>query len=142
MEKSQEPKSQEPTSVENKSNDDKGRKKPGPKPKEKFFRVRFHVKSNPNDQENVELSVNGETRVIERNKEVVLPERFLECAKHSTYPVFRQLPGKSRKQVGEVQKYPHDVIKEATEAEYKKMLAEGTKATKEWVEKHGLEDDE
>lgn len=107
---------------------------------EKYFKVKFHSRSNPNDNENVELSVNGETRVIERDVPVVLPERFLECARNATHPQFRQEPGKQRKMVGKVTTFPFDVLGESSESEYRKMLAEGTKKTKEYVEKHGLEE--
>lgn len=111
-------------------------------PTEKFYRVRFNAKSNANDTENVELSVNGEQRVIAREMEVILPERFLEVARHATYPIFKQVPGKTRKTIGNVQTFPFTVLGEATEEEYRKMLKDGTEATKEHIRKYGMEQEQ
>jgi hypothetical protein len=107
------------------------------KPKEKYYRMRFHAKSNPNDEDDVKLSVNGETVVIERQKDVVLPERYKVCAENARSPQFRQLPNQPRKLVGEIITFPFDMIGEGTEDEYLDMKRSGTKATKEAVERDG-----
>lgn len=107
-------------------------------PKERFFRMKFHAKSSPNDDDNVVLSVNGETVVIERQKEVVLPERYKVCAENARAPQFRQRPNESRKQVGEVITFPFDMLGEGTEEEYLEMKRVGTKATKEAVAREGF----
>lgn len=104
-------------------------------PKEKYYRMRFHAKSHPNDEDNVILSVNGETIVVERQKEVVLPERYKVCADNARSPQFRQLPNQTRKIVGEVMTFPFDLLGEGTEAEYMKMKSEGTKATRDSIAK-------
>jgi hypothetical protein len=104
---------------------------------EKFWRVRFQSKASPNDPEDVMLSVNGETLIIAREKEVIIPDRYRECADHATYPHFRQLPNQPRKIVGRIKKYPYDILGEATEAEYLQAKATGTRKTKAIVAKHG-----
>ena len=109
---------------------------------ENYFKVIFHAKSNVNDLDNVELSVNGESLVIMRDTEVVLPERFLECADNTTFPVFKQLPGKSRKTIGKVQTYPYTKIAPATREEFISMKNSGTKITRENLEKYGMGGDE
>jgi len=106
-------------------------------PKEEHYRMKFHAKSSPNDEDNVTLSVNGETVVIERQKEVVLPERYKVCAENARSPQFRQMPNQTRKLVGEVITFPFDILGKATEAEYKAMKAAGTKATRDAVDKEG-----
>ncbi len=104
---------------------------------ERYFRVIFHAKSSPNDPEDVQLSVNGDTLIIAREKEVVIPERFKECADHATYPQFRQLPGEPRKIVGKIRVFPYDLLGPATEAEYLKSRTEGTRKTKDIIARHG-----
>ena len=108
------------------------RKKPVSKVwKEKYFWVRFDAKRSINDSDDVVLSVNGEVRNIKREEKIVLPERYLVCADNTTYPHFTQMPGEPRKIVGRIKVYPYDRIGEATEKEYRDMLAEGTKQTVE-----------
>ena len=105
--------------------------------KEKYYRMKFHAKSNPNDPDDVVLSVNGEINVIERQKEVVLPERFKVCAENARSPQFRQMPNQTRKIVGEVITFPFDLLGEGTEEQYLNMRREGTKATREANAKDG-----
>jgi len=107
-------------------------------PKEKFYRMKFHAKSSPNDQDDVILSVNGESVVIERSKEVVLPERYRVCAENARSPQFRQMPTQQHKIVGEVITFPFDVLGEGTEAEYLDMKRAGTKLAKDTMDKEGL----
>jgi len=104
---------------------------------ERYYKVSFHAKASPNDPEDVQLSVNGDTLVIARERPVVIPERFRECADHATYPQFRQLPGETRKIVGRIRVFPYDLLGEATEQEYRKQKDEGTKKTREIIARHG-----
>jgi hypothetical protein len=104
---------------------------------EKYYKVRFHAKASPNDPEDVQLSVNGDTLIIAREKDVIIPERFKECADHATYPQFRQLPGETRKIVGRIRVFPYDLLGEATEQAYHKQREEGTRKTKEIIAIHG-----
>lgn len=99
--------------------------------KQKYFRVKFAAKSNPQSADQVTLGVNGELVVVQREKEVVLPEKFLEAADNATVLQYKQLPGEPRKIVGKVQTFPYVKIGEASEAEYLKMKSEGTKALRD-----------
>ena len=90
-----------------------------PAPKEKFYRVKFQSKSQPNDQTDVTLSVNGDPLTIQREKVVIIAERYKECAEHATYPTFRQVPNEARKETGNVRIFPFDVLGAATEAEFR-----------------------
>ncbi|MFA5107765.1 MAG: hypothetical protein WC497_05590 [Patescibacteria group bacterium] len=116
---------------------DDGAKEVAEKPKEKYYRMKFHAKSSPNDQDDVVLSVNGESVVIERQKEVVLPERYKVCAENARSPQFRQMPNQTRKIVGEVITFPFDLLGEGTEEQYLEMKRSGTKATRDAVAKDG-----
>jgi hypothetical protein len=59
---------------------------------EEYWWVKFQAKGHPNDEDQVNLSVEGEVLKIQREKEVCLPQRFLECADHATYDQFRIAP--------------------------------------------------
>ncbi|MCK9517998.1 MAG: hypothetical protein M0R74_03060 [Dehalococcoidia bacterium] len=111
-------------------------------PKEKYFRVKFHPKSRPEDEDDVTLSVNGEVLVIARQKEVVLPERYIGCAENANYQQFRQMPGMTRKIIGEVHIFPFDKLGEATEEEFKAMRKKGTDATRRIIEDKRIVDDQ
>jgi hypothetical protein len=102
---------------------------------EKHYLVRFHDKSHPNDTDQVILSVNGETLMIKRGSTVTLPERFVECARNATYPVYRQEPGHDRKVVGRVRTYPFDIQGEGRPEDYRRSKAEGTRQVYEALER-------
>ena len=135
---SKDAKSKVPEVLNAEDEDNKVAEKPVAKQKEKYYRVKFAAKSSPNDDDNVVLSVNGETVVIERQKEVVLPERYIVCAENARSPQFRQMPNQTRKIVGEVITFPFDKLGEGTEAEYFDMKRAGTKATRDAIEKDGV----
>jgi len=99
--------------------------------KEKFIRIKPHAKARPDDEESAVVSVNGEILVMERQKECVIPERFVVALQNARGPVFRQMPGESRKIVGEVMTFPFDNLGEGTEEEYLTMRREGTKIARE-----------
>lgn len=101
------------------------------KTEDKYYRVMFAHKSSPHDEDDVTLIVNGEVLVIQRGVETIIPGRFKECADHATYPQFTQKPNQARKVVGTVMVFPYSLMGEATEAEYRKMLREGTQKTRE-----------
>lgn len=94
----------------------------GNKKADTYFKVRFHPKSNKNDDDDVHLGVNGETLQIQRNVMVIVPKRFLEAADHGIYQHFIVEPGKDRKVAYEVITYPYDQHGEASEAEYREFL--------------------
>lgn len=106
---------------------------------EKYYRVRFSARSSVNDTEDVQLSVNGETLVIQREKEVVVPHRFLECADHAEYLQFRQVPNAPRKVVGKVKVYPYERIAEASADEYHKQKTSGTRKLMDDIKRHGFD---
>lgn len=108
-------------------------------PKEKYYRVIFMDKSSPNDTDDVELSVNAETLVIQRGVEVIIPERFKVCADNATYQQFKQVPGKPRKLRGTIKVYPYQLLGEATESEFIKMKRQGDKQTREFIKKFGFD---
>lgn len=113
------------------------------KPKEyitesEYYRVRFTPKSNPADPDDVTLSVNGDTLVIQRDTETIIPARYKECADHAVYPTFRQLPDQPRKIVSQIQYFPYQLLGPATEKDYLKLKSEGTKKTAQMVRQYGF----
>ncbi len=101
----------------------------------KYYRVTFGHKTSPTDDEDVTLTVNGETLVIKRGAPVIIPERFKECADHAQYPQFTQRPNEPRKIVGYINTFPYSGSGEASKKEYLVQLSEGNKTAKEAAEK-------
>ncbi len=91
-----------------------------------YKRVKFHTKSDKYQPNDVILSVNGHTLLLQRDVPVVLPQCFLEAADHATYDQFQPGSG-SRKVIAKVRLYPYDVLGEGSEEEYRKMLATGAR---------------
>lgn len=102
---------------------------------EKYWRVKFANRQNAWEDEDVILAVNGDVLVIPRDVETIIPDRYRECADHTTRPKFTQLPGQARKQVGEIQTYPYTVLGESSEADYRKLLKEGNEKTRDELKK-------
>jgi hypothetical protein len=116
--------------------------KRGPKPKapeEKYYRVMFSQKASPSDPDDVELSVNGETLVIKRGVEVIIPARFKECADNATFQQFRQLPGKPRKLIGHIKVFPYQLMGESTKPEFDKMKTDGDRQTRKFIKQFGFD---
>ena len=106
-----------------------------------YWRVKFNAKTTPNDSDDVQLIVNGETLIMQREKEVILPGRFLEDADHATYLHFRQVPHQPRKKVGTIKTYPYERIGKATKKEYDLQRTEGTKKTRQNIKRYGYDVD-
>jgi hypothetical protein len=102
---------------------------PGPPPvltgAERFFVVKFQGKSDRNQPDDVNLSVNGRTLVCQREVNVILPECYLEVADHATYAVYRQLPGVPRQVTGRVKKYPYERLAESSRADFEAAREQG-----------------
>jgi hypothetical protein len=105
---------------------------------ETFWEVIFSPKSSVAEQDDVHLSVNGETLMFQREVNTFCPGRYLEAAKNTKYPITRQKPGKLRKTVGAITTFPYTVIRQVTQAEYFEKLAAGTKKVRADVDKMAL----
>ena len=109
---------------------------------ERFHKVMFVERMSENETRDVQLMVNGEVLLIERGKEVIVPERFLECAQHTKQPRYKQMPNQPRKVVGYIQTYAYHILeKDVGEAAYKKMKNKGDKIQKEVLDKQARDDE-
>ena len=109
---------------------------------EEYHMVIFSERMTENETVDVQLTVNGETLQIERGKEVVVPERFLECARHTKYPRYKQLPNQPRKITGYVQTYVYHVMKSNVGKElYFAQKKKGDAAVKKYLEAQENKDD-
>lgn len=106
---------------------------------EKYYRVTFNAKAHPNDYDDVVLIVNGETLVMQREKEVIIPERFKECADHTKYPHFVQLPNQPRKIDAWIHTFPYQMKGEATKAEYEAFKKSGNNVTQKHIRQFGFD---
>ena len=95
-------------------------------PEEKYYVVMFQQKSHPNDPDMVVLSVNGDQIQVHRGIEVTLPERFLECADHTTFPHYEQVPGEPRKITSYIRLFPYQRIREGRAEDYFDRRRAGT----------------
>lgn len=111
------------------------------KSEEEYWWVKFQSKGHPNDEDQVMLSVEGEALKMQRDKEVCIPQRFLECADHATYEDWRMEPNKPRKSRGKVTKFPYHKIRLGTREEFETQLATGTAKTKAHLERYGWDAD-
>ena len=103
-----------------------------------FFLGTFASRSNTTDPEAVRLSVQGETITFKRGVDTIVPEPYLEVARHARYPKFTQEPGHGRKIIGFIDRFPFSVKREATYDEFRKAFTAGSKETREAVARHGL----
>ena len=92
--------------------------------KSDYWRVVFHPKSNESQENQVQLGVNGEFLVMQRNVEVILHNKFLEVADHAIVKQYKQLPGEPRRCTGQIQTFPYRKVAPATKAEHAKFRKE------------------
>ena len=96
--------------------------------KRTYTRVKFYPKSHKEQPDDVILSVNGDTIIMMRDQEVVLPDYFLEAADHATFNQYKTGIGNSRKVIMQVRLYPYALLGKGTKVEYIKQRAVGTSA--------------
>ena len=104
-----------------------------------YHRVRFHAKASPEDQDDVTLSLNGETLTIQREKEVTIPSSFMEVARAARYQNFTHLPNEPRKTAWTIMIFPFDLIGPSTKEAFLKQRKEGTRRVKEHVARWGFD---
>jgi hypothetical protein len=107
--------------------------------KEKYYYVEFNARQSELETVDVALSVNGETLIFQRQRRIVIPARYKECADHATHIKYIQLPGQERKTAGTIKTYPYQEFGEATEEEYKAQLKTGTAKTQENIHLYGFQ---
>ena len=103
-------------------------------PKEQCRRVRFHEKRHDYEEDRVKLIVNGEMIVLARAVEVVLPDRYLEAARHACHPVFKQVPGVDRKVSAPIATFPFDDLGPGEWEDFYRMRKEGTDKIRKEIE--------
>lgn len=87
----------------------------------RYFLVKFSGKTNELQSQDVFLGLNGVSRVIQRGVPVILPEPYLEVARHSQVETF-DIDMEGNRVPITIANYPFDTICEATEENYREML--------------------
>ncbi len=87
----------------------------------RYFLVKFSGKTNELQAQDVFIGLNGVSRVIQRGVPVILPEPYLEIARHSQIETFN-IDDEGNHIPITIANYPFDTICEATEADYHLML--------------------
>jgi len=104
----------------------------------KYFKVMFEPKSNTTDPNDVTIGVDGFLIKAQRGVETIVPDFILEAADHATFVKYSVKPGEGRKVGEKIRKFPYHIIGPSTMAEFKALMAAGTKKTREAVATHGL----
>jgi len=104
----------------------------------KYKRVKFDLKSNPSDPNDVVLAVQGFQVKCQRGVETIVPDFILGSADHAIVTRYSVQPGEGRKVAARIPKFPYTVLGDATEAEFKAEFAAGSKKTREAVAQYGL----
>lgn len=103
-----------------------------------YYWVIFHAKSAPEQQDDVELHLNGNTLVFKREEEAVIPVEFMEVADQSITQKFKQVQGKGRKMTAKVKTFPYSVLRTATKKEYLELKRQGDAKTKKNIAEYGM----
>lgn len=106
--------------------------------KAKFMKVIFEPKSNPTDPNDVTVGVDGFLLKAQRGVETIVPDFVLEACDHATYNKFSVRPHEGRKVAEKIRKFPYHITGTSTLAEFRALMAAGTKKTREAVATHGL----
>ncbi len=104
----------------------------------KYKRVKFDLKSNPSDPNDVVLAVQGFQIKCQRGVETIVPDFILDLANNAIITRYSVQPGQGRKVEARTPKFPATVLGDATEAEFKAAFAAGSKKTREAVAQYGL----
>ena len=97
-------------------------------PIEKVYKVRFSGKVDPEDDDEVFLSVNGMSLVVGRNVTVPLPARYLEVAQNATTRSFIFAPDGTVVHTDLIARYPFSILGESNFTEFKKYIADARQA--------------
>lgn len=104
----------------------------------KYKRVKFDLKSNPTDPNDVVLAVQGFQVKCQRGVETIVPDFILEAADHAIITKYTVQPGQGRKVGDRIRKFPYTVLGDATESDFRALFMAGSKKTREAVAQYGL----
>jgi len=109
--------------------------KAGVPAKVRFWVVLFQAKSDEKDQDDVTLTLNGVTLQAMREKEVIMPDTYLEVADHCVHNRYTQVPGQDRKVTARIKTFPYERKRESTEAEFRQQVTEGNRIRDQYLER-------
>jgi hypothetical protein len=92
----------------------------------KYYWVRFAARRGNEDPEFIHLDCSGLALSIEREKTIAIPGCVVKLAKDARSPKFTKRPGQPRQEVGWMERFPCQVLGEATEADYKRCKKPGS----------------
>jgi len=100
--------------------------KPVKKAKMTYSKVIFSPRTDPNQPEQVQLSVNDLMLVCNRGVEVIIPDSHVEAADHATQKsMFFDDRLQEVVNQGELLKYPYSHLGKVSESEYRAALKQG-----------------
>lgn len=98
---------------------------------ETYWWVMISGARGPSDDRAAYVSVNGQPLMVQREKRVPLPGRYVKALNDARIPQFSNERGRLNSIVGYSLQYPFTVIGKATQAEFLRWRAEGTTINRE-----------
>ena len=86
--------------------------------KEKVKIVRFSGKTDPDDNDDIFLAINGHSLVLKRNVEIPLPERFIKLAEDATIKTYEFSEEGDISKTNHLQRFPFSVLRDSTWKEF------------------------
>lgn len=107
--------------------------------KRRYFHVKFFERSDDSQPEDIALTLNGETLVVRRGVDTILPEAYIEIAEHATIIGRKYDPMTNTNSPRVTKRYAFSIGSEATEEEFLELKNAGTKKTKEALKRKEAE---
>jgi hypothetical protein len=84
----------------------------------RYFRVIFNPKGSANETDDVQLCVNGDWLICQREQPVIIPEAYLNAARDARRIMYATVPGQPLKRLNPIMEYSFRIEGSATHEEY------------------------
>jgi hypothetical protein len=101
----------------------------------KYWLGEFALAGDEHERQEVELSVQGRVLIFQRGVQTIVPSNYLEMNKQASQPIYARDAEKGFRTVGWKQHYIFTPLREATQEEYEKLLAEGNAVRDEYLKR-------
>ena len=104
---------------------------------ETYWWIEPSQRGSPNELQYVPINCNGWQLRLARGKESCVPQSFLNILDHAVQKQFEVSddPKVPIKEVGTFRRYPYRKIREGTEEDFRRCLAEGNALTNEFIQR-------
>ncbi len=96
---------------------------PEPPPAPEYYWATFAAKAGSNETDDVQLCVNGDWKIIQREARVCVPAAYINAARDARRVQYRVVAGEANKRLVHIQEYPFRLEGPASAEEYRAFLA-------------------